>query len=72
VLNRDCFVTASQDSNVFLWNIKKKKPIFKCNEAHGKNWITSLGVFPSLDIFATGSLNNLINIYQVSPDMKRF
>jgi len=34
-LSTDNFVTSSYEGNLFLWNIKKKKPIFKINNAHG-------------------------------------
>jgi len=34
-LSNDNFVTSSYEGNLFLWQSKKKKPVFKLNNAHG-------------------------------------
>lgn len=72
VINSEHFVTASQDGSVQLWATKKKKAIAKVAQAHGNNWIVSLGAIVNTDVFATGSYNGNLNIYQIAPDLKSF
>lgn len=72
VVNTETFLTASQDGGVFLWNTRKKKPIFKHQSAHHGSWISSLGVLQNTDLFATGAGDHKLNIYQLANDLKSF
>jgi ribosomal RNA-processing protein 9 len=57
---------------VFLWTSRKKKPIFKLQNAHKGNWIGALAVLPNSDLFATGACDHKLNIYQLTEDIKSF
>jgi ribosomal RNA-processing protein 9 len=41
-INDSHFFTGSQDGNVALWNLKKKKPVATLRNPQGGKWITAL------------------------------
>ncbi|EGR29462.1 u3 small nucleolar interacting protein 2, putative, partial [Ichthyophthirius multifiliis] len=71
-INQEYFITGSQDGNIGLWFIKKKKPVYILQNAHGGYWITSIGNIYNTDFFCSGSYNQQINVYKLSLQDKKF
>ena len=67
-INQERFITACQDGSVNLWNIRKTKPVFKCQLAHAKGWISALDNIKQSNIFATGGVDNTVKIWGVEGD----
>lgn len=74
------------DRSISLWSTQKKKPIFTQPLAHGLNevesstegtirtprWVTSLGCLRYSNIFASGSWDGSIRIWQLDAKLKSF
>ena len=70
----DTFATGSIDTNINLWNVKKRKPLFELQQPHGNKWITALviiitnnkGTIYNSDLLISGSCEDNLNIYKVT------
>eukprot|EP00948_MAST-09A_sp_MAST-9A-sp1_P001872 g1872.t1 len=76
------FVTGSSDGTLALWDVKKKRPLWRKDMAHATTtttssivsqyggrpapWITSICRFPGGDLLATGSSNGLIRLWRIA------
>ncbi|CAD8128140.1 unnamed protein product [Paramecium sonneborni] len=65
-LTPETFATGSIDSNINLWNVKKRRPLFELYKPHGDKWITSLGTIYNSDLLISGSIDDNLNIYKVT------
>jgi len=64
LLTDDFWVSGGIDGSLYLWYIRKKKPLYILNNAHGSNLsISSVATFPYSDIFATGSGSGQIKLW---------
>ena len=76
------YVSCSQDGTVALWNMNKKRPIAKVENAHprptegemgeGSNggvqhcWVSAIAAFPASDLVATGSSDGFIRFWHAN------
>lgn len=67
-INQERFITACQDGSVNLWNIRKTKPVFKCQDAHGKGWIAAMDNIKQSNIFATAGIDHSVKIWGIEED----
>lgn len=65
-INDEKFISACQDGSIYMWSQKKKKPIYKYQNAHD-SWIGALDTIKQSNIFASGSCDNIVNIWAVGP-----
>ncbi|KAI8619927.1 WD40-repeat-containing domain protein [Chytriomyces sp. MP71] len=87
MLDEEHFVSGTDNGAISLWTATKKKPIFTKPEAHGPvptrpendtvsaapcHWITALAVVRYSDLFASGSCDGFVRLWQVSGDKKYF
>ncbi|KAJ3404722.1 hypothetical protein CcCBS67573_g03720 [Chytriomyces confervae] len=87
MLDEEHFVSGTDNGSLSLWNVGRKKPIFTKSETHGTairtdendtvspaqcHWITSLAVVRYADLFASGSCDGFVRLWQVSGDKKFF
>jgi ribosomal RNA-processing protein 9 len=73
--NEEIFVSGSQDGAVAVWSVRKKKPIASRPRAHGlggcdvanslDNWISSVAAMRFTDVFASGSCDGVVRLWQV-------
>jgi ribosomal RNA-processing protein 9 len=73
--NEEIFVSGSQDGCVAVWSVRKKKPIATRPRAHGlngcgsasglDNWISSVAAMRFTDVFASGSCDGVVRLWQV-------
>ena len=73
--NEELFVSGSQDGCVAVWSVRKKKPIASRSRAHGlngcgaagglDNWISSVAAMRFTDVFASGSCDGHVRLWQV-------
>jgi WD40 repeat protein len=63
-------VTASQDGSVYLWHVKKTKPVFKTAVAHSKGWISALDNIKQSNVFATAGIDHVVKIWGIEGDAK--
>jgi ribosomal RNA-processing protein 9 len=74
--NEEIFVSGSQDGSVAVWSVRKKKPIASRPRAHGlggcdvanslDNWISSVAAMRFTDVFASGSCDGVVRLWQAS------
>jgi len=65
LLTDDFWVSGGTDGSLYLWYIRKKKPLYALKNAHGSNLsISSVATFPYSDILATGSGSGQIKIWR--------
>jgi len=79
LVNENTFITANaEDGNISLWQSDKRRPKFSVSgetddSSHGKgNWISSLCTLTNSDIFATGSNNGEVIIWQLLNKNEKF
>jgi ribosomal RNA-processing protein 9 len=87
MINEDYFVSGSDSGAISLWNVGRKKPLFTLANAHGLfetkekecqssaihcHAITSLASIPYSDVFASGSGDGFIRLWQMANDKKKF
>ncbi|CAG7850428.1 Uncharacterized WD repeat-containing protein C2E1P5.05 [Serendipita indica DSM 11827] len=86
MVDESTFLSGGDSGTISLWSTNKKKPIFKQHLAHGltehesethgaavhPRWITSLAALPYSDIFASGSWDGHIRLWQLDPKLKSF
>jgi ribosomal RNA-processing protein 9 len=63
MLNEEQFVTGGQDGSVCAWINTKKKPTSVVSQAHGGEWITSVGAQKFTDVCFSGSCDGFLNLY---------
>ncbi len=73
--NEEIFVSGSQDGCVAVWSVRKKKPIASRPRAHGldgcgsasglDNWVSSVAAMRFTDVFASGSCDGNVRLWQV-------
>lgn len=76
-LDEEFFVSGGDDGALCLWTVLRKKPLCVVVKAHGvnpeneePNWITSLAVYPSSDLVASGSCDGFIRLWKWSQNTK--
>ncbi|TRM66987.1 WD40-repeat-containing domain protein [Schizophyllum amplum] len=86
MVDETTFVSGGDSGSICLWSTQKKKPIFTQPLAHGLHetesategvvqsprWVTSLAVLPYSDLFASGSWEGSIRLWQLDPKLKSF
>lgn len=86
MIDETTFVSGGDSGSLSLWSTAKKKPIFTQPLAHGlaemesategiirtPRWITSLGCLRYSNIFASGSYDGSIRIWQLDHKLKSF
>ena len=70
MLRENCYVSGSQDGSVAMWLKTKKKPIVHFENAHGGEWISSVGALRFSDICATGSCDGYLKLWRCEPNAK--
>lgn len=80
VLNDEHYLTASSDSVINLWTMKKKRPIYILENAHqsynpkrqlGQNqWVTSICSMYNTDLFCSSSVDSPLNLYKFNKEDK--
>ncbi|KAF5352289.1 hypothetical protein D9758_011962 [Tetrapyrgos nigripes] len=86
MIDESTFVTGGDSGSICLWTTTKKKPIFTEAVAHGLHevqsetsgviqtprWITSIASLRYSDLFASGSWEGLIRLWQLDSKLKSF
>lgn len=67
-INQERFITACQDGSVNIWITKKTKPVFKCQVAHAKGWISAMDNIKQSNVFATGGIDHTVKIWGIEGD----
>jgi len=70
-LTNEYWISGGQSGTLYLWNIKKKKPVKIIPQAHGPNQtfsISSIASVPFSDIIATGSCSGFIKLWTWEKD----
>ncbi|KAH0789196.1 U3 small nucleolar RNA-interacting protein 2 isoform X2 [Histomonas meleagridis] len=71
MVNSKYSVSGSQDGNINLWDMSKKKPIATVTNAHGKGyWITAICALRFRKVFASGSYNGTVKFWYITNDNK--
>ncbi|KAL9643894.1 hypothetical protein ABK040_013305 [Willaertia magna] len=64
MLKENVFISGSQDGHIYCYNKAKKKPLMTFQNAHGGNWIHSIGCLHFSDVFASGSGDGYLKLWQ--------
>ena len=64
-MNDEKFVTASQDGSIYLWSLKRKKPLDKFRGAHD-SWIVSMDSLKQTNILATGGCDKRLKLWGIA------
>lgn len=65
-LNQHFFITGSQDGNIALWNVGKKRPL-KTLPAHSeKGWVSALGGVYNSDFIVSGGCDSDLKFWKFS------
>jgi len=67
-VNSRHFITGSQNGQLDLWTLNKRKPIYEAPDAHDSNWITSIGGLYNTDVLVSGAYNQKLNVYKINLD----
>nr|CAG4711507.1 unnamed protein product [Naegleria fowleri] len=70
MLRENTYVSGSQDGSVSMWIKTKKKPIVHFENAHGGEWISSVGALRFSDVVATGSCDGYLKLWRCDPNAK--
>eukprot|EP00039_Didymoeca_costata_P030781 m.31324 g.31324 ORF g.31324 m.31324 type:complete len:455 (+) comp8303_c0_seq1:207-1571(+) len=65
LITENFFVSGAQNSSIALWDVTKKKPVKRVPSAHDGHWINCVGALRYGDIFATGSSDGFLRVWQV-------
>ncbi|XP_053214493.1 U3 small nucleolar RNA-interacting protein 2-like isoform X2 [Panonychus citri] len=76
-IDEDHFISVGDDGIISLYGNVKKNAIFTSKLAHGEesstaNWIVSLATAVNTDLFATGSKDGHIRVWQCAPGFTKF
>ncbi|KOS12817.1 wd40 repeat-like protein [Malassezia pachydermatis] len=80
------FVSGSDNGNLSLWSVAKKKPLFSVQAAHGMDerysetegvqrtprYITSVACLPYGDIFVSGSWDGVVRVWALDDGLRSF
>ncbi|RKP06468.1 WD40-repeat-containing domain protein, partial [Thamnocephalis sphaerospora] len=81
MVNEEYFVTGGDSGMIALWHTGRKRPVFSQPMAHGLDeesgskqprWITAVTALRYSDLFATGSWDGVVRLWQISADMRQF
>ncbi|THU98464.1 WD40 repeat-like protein [Dendrothele bispora CBS 962.96] len=86
MIDESTFVTGGDSGSISLWSTSKKKPVFTQGVAHGLHevpsetsgviqtprWITSIASLRYSDLFASGSWEGSIRLWQLDSKLKSF
>ena len=65
-MNKYYFVTGSEDGEIAVWNVSKKKPRIVNNNLHKKGWISCLASIYNGDILISGANDGQLNFYEIN------
>ncbi|KAL0477488.1 U3 small nucleolar RNA-interacting protein [Acrasis kona] len=71
LMREGIFLSGSQDGSVCLWSSSKRKPLVKFENAHGGEWINSVGTVRFSDVCATGSSDGYLKLWRARPAEKQ-
>ena len=60
------FASSGDNSDIELWNVGKKTPIYTLSKTHDAPWICSMAGMKNCDLLATGSVDGFVNLYKFS------
>lgn len=62
-LNKHHFITGSEDGELCIWNVSKKKPRLVLGNAHNKGWLSCIRGFYNSNVVVTGANDGFINFF---------
>ena len=65
-INPHFFVTGSQDGQVSLWNVGKRRPLQTFQNIAPHGWVSSLGGVYNSDLLISGSVDSQINFWKLN------
>ena len=65
-VNQYYFVTGSENGEISIWNVSKKKPRIILEQQHKNGWISSLQSIYNGDILISGATDGYINFYEIN------
>ena len=78
LLTEDSFVSGGQEGALYLWKESQKKPIASVVAAHGyevggvnANWISGLGSVKMSDLFASGSCDGSVRLWNARAESRQ-
>jgi ribosomal RNA-processing protein 9 len=81
LLNEEYSITGGDSGILALWHIGRKRPLYTKPVAHGideesgcdrPRWITAVAALPYTDLFASGSWDGNVKLWQLSDDKRSF
>ena len=73
LLSENHFITGSDQGQLALWHLARKKPLFTLPHAHGEgNGIHAVGTLRNSDLFASGSCDGQVRLWKVSEALDSF
>jgi ribosomal RNA-processing protein 9 len=64
-LNPFTFATGSENGDLHLWAVNKKKPIYSLRGCFPCGWLSSLVCFPNSDLLISGGNDNLLRFHKL-------
>lgn len=68
-LDRNRFVTGSENGEIAMWNITKQKPIWRLPNIHSRGWVSSLAAQYNGDFLVSGANDGIIRVYKLTNDI---
>ncbi|XP_076259454.1 U3 small nuclear riboprotein factor 55K [Rhynchophorus ferrugineus] len=77
LINEEHFVSGSDDGQICIWSVMRKRPLQCLQNAHGKDlfnnqprWITALAALINTDLIASGSYDGFVRLWKLDKDFK--
>ena len=64
-IDQHCFATGSQDGEVCVWNVGRKKPLLRSKEFGLHGWISSLAGVYNSDFLAVAGQEKTVRLYKI-------